>query len=78
MTLPKIPGVPLGGRLELNGEVEPFELFQVSSLLTFQILALEIIHSEILVCNRVLQQVPDDVEHRVRYSDQGTLFAAMQ
>ena len=62
----------------MNGEAESFELFHVSSLLTFQILALEVIYAEILIFDLVLEQVPDDVEHRMRYPDQGTLFAAMQ
>src|SRR5260370_24195721 len=70
--------VPLGSRLELNGEAELFELFHVSALLPFQVLPLEVIYAEILIFNLVPQQVPNDLQHRVRYPDQGTLFATMQ
>src|SRR5260370_37094141 len=70
--------VPLGSRLELNGEAELFELFHVSALLPFQVLPLEVIYTEIRIFNLVPAQVPDDVEHRVRYPDQGTLFATLE
>ena len=68
----------LGSGLNLNGKAQLLEFFDVSALLPFQVLPLEVIYTEILVFNLVLQQVPDDVEHRMRYPDQGTLFAAMQ